>query len=197
VLTLRQLKDARLLFHNGAFTNVKDVVNYFNAGVPQDAQAGAAATLTTRFTRDLLTVPSRPGGAASDRRTDAERAVLVEQRCPVASRHGTRVRRRHGASACEPGSDGHEQEATYRITKNSASVIDTHLLIVVRGLSPKTRLLNATRVTSAGDPFVRVFLPDGVMQPGQGTTQRLVFRRSPGEPGASYSLSLLSGQGTP
>src|SRR5256885_2078361 len=49
-LTLRQLKDARLFFHNGSFTSVKEVVRYFNAGVPQDAQAGAAPTLATRFT---------------------------------------------------------------------------------------------------------------------------------------------------
>jgi cytochrome c peroxidase len=49
-LTLRQLKDARTFFHNGAFTNVRDVVRYFNAGVPQDPTAGAAATLDARFT---------------------------------------------------------------------------------------------------------------------------------------------------
>ena len=56
VLTLRQLKDARFFFHNGSFTSVKDVVRYFNAGVPQDAEAGAASTLTTRFTH-----PRGPG----------------------------------------------------------------------------------------------------------------------------------------
>jgi cytochrome c peroxidase len=55
-LTLRQLKDARFFFHNGSFTNVKEVVQYFNAGVPQDAQAGAAHTLTPRFTQ-----PRGPG----------------------------------------------------------------------------------------------------------------------------------------
>ena len=56
VLTLRQLKDARFFFHNGSFTSVKDVVQYFNAGLPQDAQAGAANTLTPRFTH-----PRGPG----------------------------------------------------------------------------------------------------------------------------------------
>ena len=50
VVTLRQLKDARFFFHNGAFTRVKDVVRYFNDGIPQDAQAAAAGTLTMRFT---------------------------------------------------------------------------------------------------------------------------------------------------
>ena len=56
VLTLRQLKDARNFFHNGSFTNVRDVVEYFNAGVPQDPTAGAAPTLSPRFTN-----PRGPG----------------------------------------------------------------------------------------------------------------------------------------
>lgn len=50
VLTLRQLKDARFFFHNGAFTHVKDVVRYFNDGIPQGARVAAAGTLTMRFT---------------------------------------------------------------------------------------------------------------------------------------------------
>src|SRR5206468_5856479 len=49
-LTLRQLKDARTFFHSGSFTSVRDVVRYFNAGVPQDPTAGAAPTLDPRFT---------------------------------------------------------------------------------------------------------------------------------------------------
>jgi hypothetical protein len=57
-LTLRQLKDARTFFHNGSFTTVRDVVEYFNAGVPQDPTAGAAPTLSTRFTN-----PRGPGFA--------------------------------------------------------------------------------------------------------------------------------------
>ena len=58
-LTLRQLKDAKFFFHNGSFTSVKDVVRYFNAGVPQNAQAAAASTFTTRF--------SHPRGPGSPR----------------------------------------------------------------------------------------------------------------------------------
>jgi hypothetical protein len=56
VVTLRQLKDARTFFHNGSFTKVRDVVEYFNSGVPQDPVAGAARTLSTRFTK-----PRGPG----------------------------------------------------------------------------------------------------------------------------------------
>ena len=49
-LTLRQLRDGRNFTHNGSFAKVRDVVEYFNAGVPQDPTAGAAPTLSTRFT---------------------------------------------------------------------------------------------------------------------------------------------------
>jgi cytochrome c peroxidase len=55
-LKLRQLKDARFFFHTGSFTRVRDVVQYFNRGVPQDAGAAAAGTLTPRFTH-----PRGPG----------------------------------------------------------------------------------------------------------------------------------------
>ncbi len=50
VLTLRQAKDAHNFFHNGTMTTVREAVEYFNAGVPEDPTAGAAATLSPRFT---------------------------------------------------------------------------------------------------------------------------------------------------
>lgn len=49
-LTLRQLKDARTFFHSGSFTRVRDVVAYFNAGIPADPVAGSEPTLDQRFT---------------------------------------------------------------------------------------------------------------------------------------------------
>ena len=49
-LTLRQLRDARQFFHNGSFDSIRDVVEYFNAGVPQDKTAGAEPNLDPRFT---------------------------------------------------------------------------------------------------------------------------------------------------
>ena len=56
VLTLRQAKDAHNFFHNGTMTTVREAVEYFNAGVPEDPTAGAAATLSQRFTN-----PRGPG----------------------------------------------------------------------------------------------------------------------------------------
>src|SRR5258708_19591576 len=53
--TMRQLKGSRFFFHNGAFTSLRDVVEYFNAGVPQNPGTGAASTLTPRSTN-----PPRP-----------------------------------------------------------------------------------------------------------------------------------------
>jgi hypothetical protein len=47
--TMRQLKGSRFFFHNGAFTNVRDVVEYFNHGVPQNPVTGAASTFEPRF----------------------------------------------------------------------------------------------------------------------------------------------------
>ena len=84
VLTLRQLKDGRFFFHNGSFTSVKDVVQYFNRGVPQDADAAAAGTLTPRFTN-----PRGPGSA---------RAAWVSTRIrwtisPISSRTASTIRR--------------------------------------------------------------------------------------------------------
>jgi hypothetical protein len=56
VLTLRQAKDAHNFFHDGTMTTVREAVEYFNAGVPEDPTAGAAATLSPRFTN-----PRGPG----------------------------------------------------------------------------------------------------------------------------------------
>ena len=90
------------------------------------------------------------------------------------------------------------QRDEQRITNNSTAAIDTHLLVVVQGLSDKrARLLNASGSTSAGDPYIRVFLPSGTMTPGQNLVQTLIFERSPRDGQLRYSLKLLSGQGKP
>src|SRR5260370_42676990 len=83
---------------------------------------------------------------------------------------------------------------------DSSSVIDTNLLIIVKGLSSQFRLENASGTTRAGDPYIRVFLPDGVLQAGQSISQTLTFsRQPPGPPPPAgpvpVTLELLSGQG--
>ncbi|MBE8168426.1 MAG: hypothetical protein HAW66_08665 [Shewanella sp.] len=49
-VTLRQIRDSGAFFHNGKFTSVKEVVEYFNKGVSEDSVSGSNATLSKRFT---------------------------------------------------------------------------------------------------------------------------------------------------
>ena len=65
-LTLRQLRDGGNFMHNASFTKVRDVVEYFNAGVAQDPTAGAAHTLDKRFTNPRG--PGYPAGLGLSRR---------------------------------------------------------------------------------------------------------------------------------
>ena len=77
-------------------------------------------------------------------------------------------------------------------------MIDTHLLVVAHGLSASS-LRNASGVSQAGDPFLRLFLRDGVLLAGQSTVARLVVRSGSGDRDTAipYTLQLLSGQGQP
>lgn len=252
VLTLRQLKDARNFLHNASLTSVRDVVSYFNAGVPQDDEAGATAT--PRFTnprgdgfprglglsardvddltdflenalydpafvrfdpgsgtdtlqlneRDLRYSVYRPdlaalgavdgrllSGLAEDNNDPLSRRDMGLEFLDVtsrldAARTGTRGDR-----------GGDRQRDEYRVTNASADLVDTHLLVVVKGLPRQTRLVNASGTTSGGDPYVRVFLPDGVLRPGQSVDQTLLFDRKRRVGTLSYRLEFLSGQGNP
>jgi hypothetical protein len=253
VLTLRQLKDARFFFHNGSFTSVKDAVRYFNAGVPQDAQAGAAATLSTRFTNPRGPGSPRGLGLSDDQVEDLtdflENGLYDPAFVHFNPNSPTRMfqlsppdfiysayrpdLKALGAIDGRPASglpqDNNDplsrrdmglefldvtqqlnialtasntigpywREDVLRITNNSSSAVDTHLIIVARGLSKQIGMVNASGTTSSGDPYLRVFLPDGVLLPGQSTVQTLQFKRRPQAPQTSYSVGLLSGQGNP
>jgi hypothetical protein len=94
-------------------------------------------------------------------------------------------------------SSSRRREDVYKITNNSSSIVDTHLLIVAQGLSDQIRLENASGITSTGDPYLREFLQDGVLLPGQSIIETLRFRRQSDAPPVSYTLILLSGQGNP
>jgi cytochrome c peroxidase len=258
VLTLRQLKDARFFFHNGLFTSVRDVVQYFNAGVPQDAEAGAANTLTARFTHprgpgsprglglsddqvddladflenglydpafvqydpnsttkmfqlsppdflysvyrpDLVAlgemdnrpaIDGRPlSGRAQDNDDPLSRRDMGLEFLDVTSRVNI-------ASIAGDDHGGHEQRV-YRLTNNGSAPVDTHLLVVATGLSFQVEMTNASGWTSAGDPYLRVFLPNGVLAPGQSVEVTLDFKRHVHSPPVSFTLTLLSGQGNP
>jgi hypothetical protein len=91
---------------------------------------------------------------------------------------------------------GGRREDVYRITNNGAAPVDTHLLVIARGLSLQIELENASGRTSAGDPYIREFLPDGVLLPGQSLIEALRFKPH-SRTSVSYTLTLLSGQGNP
>jgi cytochrome c peroxidase len=247
-LQLRQLKDARTFFHNGSFTKVRDVVEYFNAGVPQDPTAGAAPTLSARFTnprgpgfprglglserqvddltdflenalydpafvhfdpnsstdtlqpneRDLTYSKYRPDLAALGAKDGfMPSGLAIDENDPLARRDegleflDVTARTAISKVGSDDGTD------SYKITNSSSSVIDTHLLVIVKGLSKDVRLENASGTTSGGDPYRRIFLPNGVLQPGDSIVVRLRFQGKREDGPAQYTLALLSGQGNP
>jgi cytochrome c peroxidase len=241
VLTLRQLKDGRIFFHNGSLTSVKDVVKYFNAGLPQDAEAGAASTLTARFT-----FPRGPGSQrglglndqqvndltdflenALNDPTFAKDFEMNEQDFNYSKYHpdlaalgakdgrpasGLPANNNDALSRRDMGlefldvtkqvstqitTDSANGNDKLRLTNTSSSMVDTHLLIIVQGLPKGVELSNASGMTKDGNPYLRVFLSDGVLNPSQSIQEELRFKRSTDAPKVSYTLKLLSGQGNP
>ena len=256
VVTLRQLKDARFFFHNGAFTRVKDVVRYFNDGIPQDAQAAAAGTLTMRFTHprgasatqglglndqqvddltdfienglydpafvrfdpqsptnmfelsppDILYSVYRPDLAVMGATDGRPLSGLPQDNNDPLSRRDmglefldvtSRVEIAAIGGGGQDDEHGGEEERVFRITNTGTRPVDTHLLVIASGLSFQIEMTNASGRTSAGDPYRRVFLPDGVLAPGQSVEVRLQFTRQRQSPPVSFTLKLLSGQGNP
>jgi len=254
VLTLRQLKDGRNFMHNGSFTKVRDVVEYFNAGVPQDPTAGKAHTLSTRFTHprgagnpnglglseeqvDDLTefledALYDPALVKYDPRSTTDTLQPNEHDLAYSKYHPELIslgakdgmmlslgaiddndpltRRDEGidppidvtseATIALVDRDIHdgEQRDRYRITNSSTSIIDTHLLVITEGLPNGVKLIGRhTGVTSAGAPYLRVFLTDGVLLPGQSTVQTLRLKLPDQAARVNYGLDLRSGQGNP
>jgi cytochrome c peroxidase len=252
-LTLRQLKDARTFFHNGSFTSVRDVVRYFNRGVPQDPYfAGRAHTLERRFTHPRGDHAPRGLGLREDEidaLTDflenglydpdfARNFQPTEEDLTYSNDlHGLAQLVGQGSSGA-PLTDGRlisgraidnddplsrrdqglefldvtaqlrvtlvdsrrhadHQTDIYRITNTSSSIVDTHLLVIARGLPAGVRVENRSGITRDGAPYRRVFLDDGVLMPGQSLYHRVELGRRGRAPRVTYSLSFLSGQGNP
>jgi cytochrome c peroxidase len=244
-LTMRQLRDGRNFFHNAAFTSVRDVVEYFNAGVPQDPTAGAAPTLSPRFTNprgpgypnglglskqqvdditdflenalyDPALVNYDPNSTTDTFQPNVRDLTYSKYRSDLAQlgakdgfvpsglatdSNDALARRDEGLEFLDvtkqlnvTGVDNSQQQ-TINITNSSSTVVDTHLLVIVHSPSG-VQLENASGTTSSGDSYIRVFLPDGVLNPGQSISQSLVFRQKGNLP-VNYTLRFLSGQGNP
>jgi hypothetical protein len=107
------------------------------------------------------------------------------------------VERNTNAVESNRAGSSQRQADVYRITNSSSSIVDTHLLLIARGLAFEIELENGSGRTGNGDPYRRLFLRDGVLLPGQSIVARLVFKRRSHAPPVSYTLRLLSGQGNP
>ena len=68
--------------------------------------------------------------------------------------------------------------------------------MIARGLSFEVEMTNASGITSTGDPYSRVFLPNGVLTPGQSIDVTLRFKQHRQSPPVNFTLT-LSGQGNP
>jgi hypothetical protein len=243
---MRQLKNSGNFMHNASFTNVRDVVEYFNHGVPQDPTAGAAPTLSTRFTnprgpgyprglglsgqqvddladflenalydaafvhhdpksstdtfqpnehdltyskyhQDLAALGAKDGFMLS--------GLAIDDNDPLARRDEglefVDVTSQLDIERISSGSGGTQQDE-YRITNNSQSVVDTNLIIIVRGLPNGIQLENASGTTQSGDPYMRVFLPNGLLEPGQDIRQTLIFSPPDTQSGDSYVRVFLA-----
>ncbi len=266
-LTLRQLKEAGTFFHSGSprFKTVRDVVEYFNAGIPDDAVAGAAPTLDKRFSQPRGP-GSLPGLGLSEGQVDDLTDFLENGLYDPAFSHydpksPTRLfeldpketaystyrpdlhaigandgmvlsnlamnnndpltRRDEGIEridvtsrlhvmVAESEREDNGQQDRLEMTNVSAptaifpsdvidsgSVIDTHLLIIVKGLDRHVTLANASGMTKAGEPYLRVFLPEGVLKAGETIARDLKFKVASGSGPVTYGLQFLSGQGNP
>jgi len=246
-LTMRQLKDARQFFHSGSFTSVRSVVEYFNAGVPQDPTAGAAATLDPRFTsprgagtrglgltagqiddltdflenglfdpafKDAFNITADDvdysGKHPSLAAAGATNGVLLsgsamDDNDPLARRDQGLAfldvtNRTNLRGSTSGGKD------TWVITNTSNSVIDTHMLVIVTNLAAGVTVTAPETTTNlalpggvasgepVGEPYYRLFLPEGVLSPGQSISVDVARN---GGSIASYQLKILSGQGKP
>jgi hypothetical protein len=246
-LTLRQLRDAGQFFHNGSMTNVRSVVEYFNAGIPQDRTAGAESNLDARFTsprgngtRGLGLTPDQVGFLTDFLENGLYDSTFAESFQPTKDdltysvKHptlaakgavdgvllsGRAVDDNDPLSRRDQGLDFLDVTAradmkvstsgstdTWVITNKSASVIDTHLLVIVKGLATGVTVNAAEQTRNqalpggvasgepVGQPMYRVFLPEGVLNRGASTSVKIVRN---GGSSSSYQLKLLSGQGKP
>jgi mono/diheme cytochrome c family protein len=254
VLTLRQLKDGRNFMHNGSFTRVRDVVEYFNGGVPQDPTAAAAGTLSARFTNprgagyptglglsaeqvddltdflenalyDPALVQYDPDSSTDTLQPNPRDLTYSKYHPELAAFHvrdgvmlsGEAIDDNDPLTRRDEGIDppidvtaavsialiGRDVQAgrqidRYSITNSSTAVIDTNLLVLAEGLPNGVQLIGPhTAVSSGGAPYLRVFLTNGVLNPGESTVLTLRFHLSGGPAPVGYRLDLRSGQGNP
>ena len=246
---LRNLVEHGNFMHSGSFFSVREVVEYFNNGVAENEETGAASTFSPRFSNprggsevglglnegqvddlvafleyglldptfsnfdpnsstrvfrltedDLNYSEVRPELAALGAIDGLMVSGLAPTNNDALSRRDLGLEFLDVTDAVDVSVTsqrrGNAQRDVVRIENNSSSVVDTHLLLVAKGLNDGVTLRNSDEVTGDGDPFLRVFLDAGVLLPGQSIETTLRFDLGDAD-GAYFDLVLLSGQGTP
>src|SRR5262249_38347508 len=86
------------------------------------------------------------------------------------------------------------------LTNISSETVDTHLLLCFTRLTAGVTVLDAEGLTRsgpvAGVPYLRVFLPEGVLEPGE-VLEVVVRFGAAASTEVEYTVALLSGQGKP
>jgi cytochrome c peroxidase len=255
-LTLRQLKDAGgQLMHSALFRSVREVVEYFSAGVPQDPFAAAAGNVTPRFTnprgtnqppglglgtrdvddlvdflenalydpalvrldtnsgtdtfelsaRDLTYSINRPDLAA----LGAVDGLMASGLCT--SNNDALTRRDRGfefldvtsrVAVALRGVDSDKGIQTHHLalTNIGSEPVDTNLIVCFMTMTAGVEVIDAEGRTAgtpvSGVPYVRAFIPEGAIGPGE-TMEFAVRLRISASTNVSYTIDLLSGQGKP
>lgn len=70
------------------------------------------------------------------------------------------------------------------------------MIIILKELAARVRLKNQSGTTRDGEPYIRVYLKRGVLQPGEQISQRFELTGGGKKP-PTYEIALLSGQGNP
>jgi cytochrome c peroxidase len=255
VLTLRQLRDGGQFTHSAMFNSVREVVEYFNAGVPADPVAVAAGNVTPRFTHPRgpdqpqglgLTRPDidalvdflenalyDPAFVQFDPRSSTDTFELNQRDLTysvyrpdlaalgavdglmasglAASNDDGLTRRDRGLEFLDVTSrvmvsrrsvsgGGPVQIHRLVLTNISSELVDTHLIMAFVSLTPGVEVMDAEGFTAqrpvSGVPYVRLFLPGGVLAPGASLEVPIRFS-APAGTAVQFNLALLCGQGRP
>jgi cytochrome c peroxidase len=256
VLTLRQLKDSGgQLMHSALFASVREVVEYFNKGVPKDQIAVAAGNVTRRFTNprgfnsapglglnprevndlvdfienalyDPAFVQFDPNSTTETFELNARDLSYSVNRPDLAVfgaidglvASGLCVANNDPLTRRDFGLEFLDVTSRIQVTRSrvkrhrfglvqhlkllntSSEPVDTHLLLVFKGLRSAVEVANAegltTNTPADAFPYLRVFLPEGELSPGQCISVEVHFY-APRYARIDYTLEFLSGQGRP
>src|SRR5262249_3550624 len=151
-LTTREVDDLTDFLENGLYDPA--FVHFDPKSSTDTLQLNARDLTYSKYRPDLAALGAQDGfvisGLAMDSNDPLSRRDEGLEFLDVTGELGTQLSR---------GKAGDDEVDTYKITNTSSSIVDTHLLVIVRGLPKQIRMENASGITTGGDPYLRVFLP--------------------------------------